>query len=414
MKHLILFLLISIISLGLNAQGDLLIVADSDCEIVIDGELIRSLIRSVPKKISLSDGDHLIQAKSLDKELNEIVHIEKGKQKVISLSFLKEKEVPVKNVTEVQKEKKSTKELFLPVADLTLSLAGEMNALANEDFTFDNQSDLYYAFEEGDIVAINGSILNKKGKFFITVVAYPEMTPVYSKQKLENLTNQQFPIYKKGIYIIRIGTSAFFDKKIHLKIKRQPDSPEKRNFNTRVAKRYRYQSVKIGEPATYFVNSTSNETFKGGTNEITIPISTPPNTVEWYYTISASRNEHEVKNNLKSTSLVQDLAKTLTTAEPTMAILNIGLNLLTSPPGSDYCDVYLLDYPNRNLFVNDLPCQFNIAGSRKNIKSAVVKVKGGLNGQFYLGVENNDTFHGIHIGLEIVAVVQETYLDYVD
>lgn len=414
MRPIILCLIILAVALSLKAQGDLLIVADADCGIVIDGEITRNLKRSAPNKIPLSEGDHLIQAKSGDKELNEIVQIEKGKQKVVSLSFLKVKEVAVKKIAEVSEVKKSTKESFVMVADLTLSLAGEVNALASENFTFDNESDLYYAFEEGDIVAINGSILNKKGKFFIQVMAYPEMTPVYSKQKLENLANQQFPIYKKGIYIIRIGTSAFFDKKIHLKIKRQPDNPTKRNFNTRVAKRYRYKSVKIGEPAAYFVNSTSNETFKGGTNEITIPISTPPNTVEWYYSISASRDEQEVKNSLKSTSLVQDLTKTLSTAQPTLAVVNIALDLLTSRPGSDYCDVYLLDYQNQGLFKNDQPHNYIMVGSRKNVKSAVVKVKGGLDGQLYLGIENNDTYHGVHVGLEVVAVVQETYLDYVN
>lgn len=414
MRKIILFFLFSFVISILSGQGYLLVIPNADCEITVDGEMTESLTKNTPRKLTLIEGEHLIQAKGTEGELMEIVQVEKDKQKVLKLVFGKEKVDNAQKETIPQAEANSSEEPFRLVADLNLTLLGGINAIADESFDFDIHSDLYYAFEEGDIVLLDGKITNKKGRFFIQIVAYPDMSPVYSKQKLEDLKNHQFPIHKRGIYIFRIGTSALFDKKVNLTIKRKPKNADKRNFRTRVEKRYRYESVKILEPGTYHVNSTSNETWRNGTNEIDIPISTPPNTVEWYYVISASRNKQEIDNNLKSTSLFKDLAKTLTNTDPTLAAINIGLNLFTKPPGSDYCDVYFLDYQNRSLFLNDQPFSHILVGSRKNVKSDIVKIKGGLEGQYYLGIENTDTFHGIHIGLEAVAVVQEVYLDYVE
>jgi hypothetical protein len=96
------------------------------------------------------------------------------------------------------------------------------------------------------------------------------------------------------------------------------------------------------------------------------------------------------------------------------AALSIGLNFLAKPPGSNYCDVYLLDYNNQSLFDNDNEFNYVIEGSRVNVKSATVKVKCCMGNQYYLGIQNQNKSHGIHVGIEAVGIKKEEYLDFTE
>ncbi|MDF1866339.1 MAG: hypothetical protein P1U70_16005 [Saprospiraceae bacterium] len=393
------------------SQGFLLIVPDSDCEVTIDGEIKEQISKNSPKKISLAEGEHFVQAKSNDGiEKNNIIEIENGKQKILKIEF--EQENPIETEQEAPLASSSEDEPYILIADLNLTLSGGVNVLADEELSeYTSSSDLNYAFEKGDEVLIDGDIENKKGKFFIQLLKYPEGTPIYTKQKLEELKNHRITIREQSIYIIRIGTSAFFDKRIKLSIKRKPESEETREFNTTVEKKTRFNAEKILEPSYHFINSTSHETWKGGTNEIIIPITPPSDAIEWYYIVSASRNEEEIKSNLNNFSLLGDLGNALNGINPTTTAINIGLNFLTQPPGSNYCDVYLMDYNNLSLFKNDdNQFQYLLEGSRENVKSATVKVKCCTGIQHYLGIQNRSTYHGIHVGIEVVAVNKEEYL----
>lgn len=386
----IFFIVLYALSHTITAQGYLLIITNQDCQVVIDGEITEQLEKNLPKKITLLDGEHLIQGKTSTNELHEVVTIENEKQKILKLTFPTAEKHILPDESH-QKNPKNENEHFLLVAELNLSLSGNVNALAEENLEFDNYSELYYAFERGDIIQLDASMQNKKGKFFIQVVSYPDLTPIFSKQKIEDIRNQRFTVRKKGIYILRIGTTAFFDKRIKFIVKRKPVTKESRDFNTQVIRKVRYNPVKILEPSSFYLNSTTHEIFKGGTNEIALAISTPPNTVEWYYIISASRDKEELDANLKKFSLLGDLAKVFGGAEPTTAAISIGIDLINQPPGSNYCDVYFFDYQNHSLFLNDNEnFRYLIAASRENVKSAKVKIAGSLDKEYYLGLQNRD------------------------
>ena len=87
--------------------------------------------------------------------------------------------------------------------------------------------------------------------------------------------------------------------------------------------------------------------------------------------------------------------------------------MFAQPPGADYCDIYLLDYANGNAFSSDQAFSYIIEGSRENLKSSTIKLDCCLNeNQYYLGIRNNDSLNGIHIGIEVVAIIKEGYLDF--
>jgi hypothetical protein len=399
---------ISFSTLNCVCQGYLLIIPNADCIITIDGELTEELKRGQPKKISLSEGEHFIYAKNLEgQELNKILEVEKEKQKILKLEF--------DGGLIIEKE---SDESFILISDLNLTLEGGINmALEEIDEEFGEYtsiSELGYAFEKGDEILINGDITNKKGRFFIQLLKYPELKPIYTKQKLDELKNHKISITEKSIYLIQIGTTALFEKKINLKIKRRPFSKETRDFNTTVIKKSRLVTVPILEPSNHYINSRSNEDYRGGKSETIIPVIIPSGLIEWYYTVSASREEEDIKSNQKNFSLLGDLAKAINGINPATAAISIGLDLISQPPGADNCDVYLLDFDNAQLFNNDYEFRHFPVGTRTNIKSANVKLNCCQNETYFLGVKNTDFRHGIHIGVEAVGIKKEEYYEYVE
>ena len=153
----------------------------------------------------------------------------------------------------------------------------------------------------------------------------------------------------------------------------------------------------------YYLNSTSNALLKGGKNRIIIPVNLPENTQEWYYVFSASRDENDIKNALSSFNLASQLTKFI---KDDTSIQNAVSNL-NPPPGANICDIYVInDEANAALFKEKEDYKSSLDGSRENFKSGIVKVSD-VN-KSYLGIRNPDNLYGIHIAIEIVAIVEKT------
>ena len=104
---------------------------------------------------------------------------------------------------------------------------------------------------------------------------------------------------------------------------------------------------------------------------------------------------------------IADLNKAVAGLNPTTNIVSIAMNLIAQPPGANYCDVYLLDYTNRSYFLNKQQFSYNLQGSRQNVTSAAIKINCCNTGQYYLAFKNPDTWYGIHLGIEVVAIVAD-------
>lgn len=404
MKFISLLLLISSAawntSLG-QANGYLLLISDSPCEISVDGAAPSSLESGKPNKIELLPGEHYISAQSNGKEKSEAVLIEAGKQKMLRFSFGKAESKTPKKGTNLQ-----------VIADLEQDLIGGIAA----GVSFNNgrtEAEVYprhrYQLQEGDTLMIDIEMLSKKGTNELFFDSYPDGNNVFSVDKFTDLKEQKIRIPHTGIYEIELSTNHSFDKRARLKVSRIPIDAASANQSTKVVPLMKYEVVAVQEPMKQWINSTSNETWKGGSSEITVPVNLPPNTLEWYYVVSASRNEASVNQSLDNVGLFQELTTALGGVNPATMILNIGLGIITQPPGSDYCDVYLLSYENQALFSRDQAFSYTLEGTRENVTSAKVKVKNTKTGQCYLGFRNRDMMNGIGIVLEVVAITGEPY-----
>jgi len=152
----------------------------------------------------------------------------------------------------------------------------------------------------------------------------------------------------------------------------------------------------------FYLNSRSNALVKGGKNRVLLPIHLPENTVSWHYVFTASRDETAINNTIQSFGLASELTTYINKGESIAS----GLRSLNPPPGANICDVYLLDEENARLFKEKEDFESFLDSSRENYKSGIVTVKRVSENTMYLGLNNPDNIYGIHLGLEIVAVVK--------
>lgn len=409
MNRIYLIIVFCLFSVSVFGQGSILIIANEDCQLIIDGSDNGILQKGIPKKLNISLGEHFIQAKIFERETNKIIDVVDEKQRIVKLNFSNKE----KNQNLVSNENPiSTNGKLSPilVSELDLTLLGVANALVETPSSLVEDSQLFHAFQKGDEIILNADINNKNGKFYIKVYSYPDFNTIYSKSRLRDLRNHRIKISKEGIYIIELGTTALFDRTLKLSIERLPANENLIEYNTNVLTKYKYEAIDVSK-TFQFINSTSNENWKGGTSKVIVPIIIPTESIEWYYSFTASRNEEDVKKNMNSVSLLNQLTETLNGINPTTKVLNIGLNILTAPPGADYCDVYLFDNGNAQLFKADKEFRYIQEGSRENLKSSTIKLNCCINQPVYLGIRNRDLTHGIHVGVEVVGIMKTIYLE---
>lgn len=155
----------------------------------------------------------------------------------------------------------------------------------------------------------------------------------------------------------------------------------------------------------FYINSASNALIKGGKNRIVLPIQLPDNTKEWYYRFTASRNEEDIQKTLQTFSLAGELTSYIKSKNP----LKNAVNNLVTPPGADICDIYVFDEKNAKLFKDKEDFDYELGASRENYKSGVVAVKNKISNAVYLGLRNTDNLYGIHVAIEVVAIIDAAY-----
>jgi len=163
--------------------------------------------------------------------------------------------------------------------------------------------------------------------------------------------------------------------------------------------------VEVLSTQRFYINSTLNEIFKGGQSKVTVEITLPENTIEWYYAFSANRinhfHEYETTFNLLSY---------LTYLFDPSGALKEGVQVMTEPPGANICNVYLFESSDRSSFFASSDknnYQYIPMGTRENFFSGIVKMTDHLNGSYVIGLMNPDLLYGIHVTLEVVALVKK-------
>lgn len=279
--------------------------------------------------------------------------------------------------------------------------------------------EMFFAFAAGDQIIFSFSSVDNKELKEIEIDEWPS-TSKFSDFKSTKIENKILSVTNTAVYKFRFYNSALSGRICRIKIQRVPASESTKNFNTAVTWKtlsdtsyYTVQEKyllkqeyvpKILVPVTdFYVNSGSNAMFKGGKSRITFPVILPRNTVEWYYQFSASRDKEAIQQAKGTFNLVGQLSKLIDVTGG----LKFGIDMLSQPPGADYCDVYVMDAFNSTQFEAKNPYRYFTAGTRENIKSGIVKMQGGAGGQFYIGIKNPDATQGVNIAIECVAITLE-------
>ncbi|MBI1183487.1 hypothetical protein GC194_04415 [bacterium] len=282
---------------------------------------------------------------------------------------------------------------------------------------------LYYGFAKGDQVNVSLSVEDRKDLKEIEIYQYPDYS-LFIDYETTNSTFTFTPV-ETGIYLIRLYNANVAKRVCQLSITRTPAHDSLSSFNPQVywrtehdssfytvQEKYlvekKYITKSVQAPQYFYINSGSNSLFKGGSSRITIPVELPAGTVEWYYTFSADRDEQQIKKTTGGLNLVGEL----TSALDQTGSLGFALSMLTTPPGGNVCDIYLLDFNNSRMFEqkvdnNGGTFYYKTIGSRQNIKSGVVKITDLNSGIFYIGIKNPDRLYGINVTIEVAAVILE-------
>ena len=164
----------------------------------------------------------------------------------------------------------------------------------------------------------------------------------------------------------------------------------------------RKQTLKtIVQNRTISLNGGANASF-GGKSRTIIPIVLPVNTTSWYYSFSTSTG----------ISGLQLFAQLSSLAASPLGITKNAINSIKVPEGNSGLDVFLFDQKSSDLFIQKVDLNggsysYLREGLVTNTNQAVVSINNKLHGTYYLGLRNPSTFTGIHITIEVVAVVQD-------
>lgn len=293
----------------------------------------------------------------------------------------------------------------LTVAETTLKVAG----LSEET--------LYYGFAEGDQLVFSFREVNGK-ELKELEIGEVSGSSLFMDFKTKNIAAKTFHIASTGIYTFRLVNESLGGRVCQVKIQRIPATEATQKFNTTVYWRTQYDTtyttvqerylvkrelkpVEVHAMSEYYINSGSNATFLGGKSRITFPVTLPPNTQQWYYAFSASREKSDIEKVKGTFSLIGQLTALVDQTQ----LLNAGTAMLTNPPGGNVCDVYLLDFENSRLFEAKSAYNYFLNGTRENIKSGIVKMSGTGGQTYYIGIKNPDNTYGIQVAIEVVAIV---------
>jgi hypothetical protein len=165
---------------------------------------------------------------------------------------------------------------------------------------------------------------------------------------------------------------------------------------------YIYKIEPLHKKQSFYLTAGASSVFGSGKSREAVQIDLPPNTVEWYYSVTTSPDKTQAVDN----NLTAQLAKYLV---PESGIKPYAALSLVAPNGTAACDFSVFFSPVEvNKFLAEQPAVGMILkDSRKNFVSGVVQVRDFIFGTCYLTMRNPSAVQGINITVEVVAIVKE-------
>jgi hypothetical protein len=150
----------------------------------------------------------------------------------------------------------------------------------------------------------------------------------------------------------------------------------------------------------------------GAASRVEIPVTLPPNTVDWYYSFSTTdAGSGGLASGLKLAIQIGNIVSNISTAGIAGVITNglsqSAVQSLQVPNGSMPINAYLLDYQNVTPFLNKQQfARFENESSERATQS-VVRINSIKQGRYYIGLQNISSTSAVNIHIEVVAIVAE-------
>ncbi|UUC44387.1 hypothetical protein [Flavobacterium cerinum] len=162
------------------------------------------------------------------------------------------------------------------------------------------------------------------------------------------------------------------------------------------------KTAQIMPSQTFYLNGGNRAVF-GGKSRAIFNIVLPPNTVEWYYSVTVAKG----RNSDVNIGLLGQLTKLY---DPT-GITALATNLILTPSATGMCDIFLMDTPNSTNFINKTDkwsrgYRYYNNESREKFQNGTIQIKTIRAGNWYLGFKNPSATQGVSITFEAVAIVE--------
>lgn len=247
-------------------KTNVLIMSNKEGKLFVDAAEFSAIKANEATKITLEEGQHIIQVKTQTETQSKTISCTDGKQKVLTFEFSSQEALAPVNDNK-----------FQIVADTELDLPGSLSQ--------QGWLNKYYAFDEGDEILFSLKVLNKKGTINIYFYSYPDNALVYSKQTEQEVADQRITIPKRGVYRFSFATNHIINRSAKFTVKRHLSSESTQTFNTSVRIKYdtTYQEILNTQVRVHSRGNDNNP------NRTTIRVNLPENTTYWVYWIGVGQ-----------------------------------------------------------------------------------------------------------------------------
>ncbi|RNI24029.1 hypothetical protein [Rufibacter latericius] len=301
--------------------------------------------------------------------------------------------------------------------------------------------EVYYGFEAGDELLLEFSDPSRKGMKQVEVIEYPS-TVKYSGLQVTNIT-KAIKVNRRTVYLFRFTNSSLVSRVCQVRISRRPDREETEGFNPEVAWRevadtsyvisskqelVRYDTVyhfvnkrelvqvdTVAQELISKVEQVAAQLTVGKPSESRLMVTLPTNkatpletseVLSWAYWIGVGQEGHLAfeANKAKYLQALGSLAHL--SGNP---LIGLALNQLSFLPtgnaGSNVHYYFMQDPGSAQTFLQS----FDKGGFRYfdngNGVSGFGRRESPLQGTFYLGLHNDNTYNDINVTVKIVAIV---------
>ncbi|HTB05765.1 MAG TPA: hypothetical protein VK806_02345 [Bacteroidia bacterium] len=392
----------------------ILVIVNADCKVYVDGDEKGKVKADNALKVSVTKGDHYIQAKGKwngqEKSISKTITVSDDKQIMLNLTFGDEQEATT--------SKSDTASII--VAEVGVKMPGTMEVGTwinnNPNKEFPNNPTYFYGFEKGDIMVIDYSAVSNSTNS-LDISTCPVNIIKYSNKSFTELHNIRIKVEERGVYRFVMSTKHFGTATGTLSIKRIPANAVSKNFNTgvvwkdvndttyrEVEERYLVKSdttiIDLSSP-TIEVHSKLNSS---GNHEY-FRFTLPKNTISWGYYIGVDQSGEQAfqdaLDNLTKAAL--PVLTKFPTAGPIGAFILSGVNYVAKLQSGESVSYTLVQGDqNRNLFLSN-------QGGYQEYKSGDVindleKMSTNISSPAYFCFRNNNKVTAIHITLRITAI----------